>query len=130
MDALRRNNTWDIVTRPKDRAVVGSRWVLKVKLKADGSVEWYKARLIAKGFSQIPGTDFEETYPPVARFDSLRLLLALVTHNNWNVHRMDVKSAFLYGKLDRDIYTEIPDGFIEPQRYCLNVGTIDSVSEG
>lgn len=116
MDALRRNNTWDIVTRPKDRAVVGSRWVFKVKHRADGSVDRYKARLVAKGFSQIPGTDFEETYAPVARFDSLRLLLALAAHNNWNVHQMDVKSAFLYGKLDRDLYMEIPDGFKEPHK--------------
>ncbi|KAI1001189.1 hypothetical protein K3495_g7012 [Podosphaera aphanis] len=72
-----------------------------------------------QGFSQISGTEFDETYAPVARFDPLRLLLALAAHNNWNVHQMDVKSAFLYGKLDRDIYMEIPDGFKEPQKATI-----------
>ncbi|KAI1003447.1 hypothetical protein K3495_g4758 [Podosphaera aphanis] len=113
MDALRRSDTWSIVPRPNDRSIVGLRWVFKVKHNADGSIERYKARVVAKGFSQIPGTEFEETYSPVFRFDSLRLLLALAAHNNWDIVQMDVKSAFLYGKLDRDIYMEIPDGFKE-----------------
>ena len=113
MNALRRNETWTVVPRPNDRSIVGSRWVFKVKHDAEGSIERYKARVVAKGFSQIPGTDFEETYAPVVRFDSLRLLLALAAQNNWDVVQVDVRSAFLHGKLDRDIYIEIPDGFKE-----------------
>lgn len=83
MSALNKNHTWDAVTRPKDKNIVGSKWVFKIKHKADGSVDRYKARLVAKGFSQQPGTDYDETYAPVARYDSLRLLLALAAHNGW-----------------------------------------------
>ncbi|KAI0993872.1 hypothetical protein K3495_g14312 [Podosphaera aphanis] len=69
MDALNRNDTWEIVTRPRNRNVVGSKWVFKIKHKADGSIERYKARLVAKGFSPQPGTDYDDTYAPVARYD-------------------------------------------------------------
>ncbi|KAI0993801.1 hypothetical protein K3495_g14383 [Podosphaera aphanis] len=113
MNALHRNETWDVVPKPKDRNVVGSKWGFKIKHKADGSVDRYKARLVAKGFSQQPGTDYDDTYAPVARYDSLRLLLALSSHRGWTQRQMDVKSAFLYGKLDREIYMEIPDGYKE-----------------
>ncbi|KAI0992526.1 hypothetical protein K3495_g15659, partial [Podosphaera aphanis] len=119
MDALHRSKTWEVVSRPKDHNVVGSKWVFKVKYKADGSVERYKARLVAKGFSQQPGTDYDDTYAPVARYDSLRLLLALAAHNGWTPRQLDVKSAFLYGKLDRKIYMEIPDGYKEPGKCYL-----------
>ncbi|KAI1003570.1 Retrovirus-related Pol polyprotein from transposon TNT 1-94 [Podosphaera aphanis] len=119
MDALNRNDTWEIVTRPQNRNVVGSKWVFKIKHKADGSIERYKARLVAKGFSQQPGTDYDDTYAPVARYDLLRLLLALAAHERWKPRQLDVKSAFLYGKLDREIYMEIPDGFKEPGKCYL-----------
>lgn len=119
MDALHRNSTFEIVPRPKDRNIVGSKWVFKVKYKADGSIERYKARLVAKGFSQQPGTDYDETYAPVARYDSLRLLLALAAHNGWTPRQLDVKSAFLYGTLDREIYMEIPDGYKESGKCYL-----------
>lgn len=119
MDALNKNNTWEIVPRPKDRNIVGSRWVFKIKHKADGSLDRYKARLVAKGFSQQPGTDYDDTYAPVARYDSLRLLLALAAHKRWVPRQLDVKSAFLYGKLDREIYMEIPDGYKEPGKCYL-----------
>ena len=69
MSALKRNKTWQVVNRPVDRKVVGSKWVFKVKHKADGSVDRYKARLVAQGFSQQPGTDYDDTYAPVARYD-------------------------------------------------------------
>lgn len=82
-DALNRNKTWEVVPCPKDRNIVGSRWVFKIKHKADGLIERYKARLVAKGFSQQPGTGYDETYAPVARYDSLRLLLALAAHKGW-----------------------------------------------
>ncbi|KAI0993893.1 hypothetical protein K3495_g14291 [Podosphaera aphanis] len=108
-----------VPTSLSDHNVVGSKWVFKVKYKADGSVEQYKARLVAKGFSQQPGTDYDDTYAPVARYDSLRFLLAFEAHNGWTPRQLDVKSAFLYGKLDRKIYMEIPNGYKEPGKCYL-----------
>ena len=119
MNALNRNHTWDIVPRPQDQNIIGSKWVFKIKHNADGSVDRYKARLVAKGFSQQPGTDYDDTYAPVARYDSLRLLLALAAHNKWTPRQLDVKSEFLYGNLDRKIYMEIPDGYKEPDKCYL-----------
>ena len=107
MAALAKNETWSLVELPPGRKAVKSKWVFK--LKVDGR---YRARLVAKGFTQIPGIDFDETFSPVARFESLRLLLALAALEDWNIHQMDVKSAFLNGVLEEEIYMEQPTGFI------------------
>ena len=107
MDALSKNGTWELVDLPPSRKAVKSKWVFK--LKADGR---FRARLVAKGFTQVPGIDFDETFSPVARFESLRLLLALAALEDWEIHQMDVKSAFLNGVLDEEIYMEQPQGFI------------------
>ena len=107
MDALAKNGTWELPDLPTGRRDVKSKWVFK--LKADGR---YRARLVAKGFMQIPGIDFDETFSPVARFESLRMLLALAALEDWHIHSMDVKSAFLNGELDEEIYMEEPQGFI------------------
>jgi hypothetical protein len=118
LNALKRNHTWDVVTRPKDANVVKSKWVFKYKFTPDGTIKSHKAHLVAKGFSQIPGTDYDKTYAPVARYDSHRLLIALAAHHGWNLRQLDVKSAFLYGTLDRDIYMELPNGSREPSKVC------------
>ena len=107
LDALAKNKTWELVDLPAGRKAVKSKWVFK--LKNDGR---YRAHLVAKGFTQIPGIDYDETFSPVARFESLRLLLALATLEDWEIHQMDVKSAFLNGVLDEEIYMEQPIGFI------------------
>ena len=106
IDALSKNKTWELVDLPPGRKAVKSKWVFK--LKSDGR---YRTRLVAKGFTQIPGIDYDETFSPVARFESLRLLLALAALEDWEIHQMDVKSAFLNGMLDKEIYMEQPQGF-------------------
>ncbi|KAI1000133.1 hypothetical protein K3495_g8066 [Podosphaera aphanis] len=119
MVALNRNNTWGVVPRPKDHNVVGSKWVFKIKHKADDTVDRYKARLVAKDFSQQPGIDYDDTYAPIVRFESLRMLLALAAHNRWIPRQLDVKSAFLYGNLGQKIFLEIPDGYKELNKCYL-----------
>jgi len=104
---LDKNKTWELVDLSAGRKAVKLKWVFKHK--ADGR---YHARLVAKGFTQIPGLDYDETFSPVARFESLRLLLALAALEDWEVHQLDVKSAFLNGVLDKEIYMEQPQGFI------------------
>ena len=103
IDALAKNRTWDLVDLPTGRKAVKSKWVFK--RKADGR---FRARLVAKGFTQIQGIDYDETFSPVARFESLRLLLALAALSDWEIHQMDVKSAFLNGLLDEEIFMEQP----------------------
>jgi hypothetical protein len=95
IDTLAKNGTWELVDLPPGREAVKSKWVFK--LKADGR---YCAHLVAKGFTQIPGIDFDETFSPVTRFESLHMLLALAALEDWHIHQMDVKSAFLNGVLE------------------------------
>ena len=109
IDALHKNDTWELVDLPPGRKSIKSKWVFK--LKADGR---YCVRLVAKGFMQIPGIDYDETFSPVAHFESLQLLLALAMLEDWEIQQMDVKSAFLNGVLDKEIYMEQPQGFITP----------------
>jgi len=111
MESLQKNGTWEEVELPQGRKTVDSKWVFKVKQKADGSVDRYKARVVGKGFSQKFGTDYEETYAPVARYDSFRLLIAIAAYHQWIPQQMDVKSAFLYGILKEEIYMRLPEGY-------------------
>eukprot|EP00253_Pinus_taeda_P011785 PITA_11785 len=94
-DSIVRNSAWEIVPRPEGKSVVGSRWIYKVKQAADGSVEKYKARFVARGFSQIEGIDYEETFAPVARYSSIRTILAFSAQMGWHIHQLDVKIVFL-----------------------------------
>ena len=117
LSALAKNKTWELVPRPKDRKVIGCKWVYKVKRTPDGTPERYKARLCAKGFSQREGIDYNETFAPVVRYDSVRALLALAAQQNYEISQFDVKTAFLYGELDEEIYMAQPDGF-EGDKVC------------
>jgi len=103
-DSIVKNSAWEIVPRLEGKSVVGSRWIYKVKQVADGSVEKYKARFVARGFSQIEGIDYEETFAPVARYSSIRTILALSALMGWHIHQMDVKTVFLNGVIEEEVY--------------------------
>lgn len=114
--SLLENETWELVPPPEDTNIVGSRWVLKVKRDEDGSIDRFKARLVAQGYSQTKGVDYDEVFSPVARYTSIRTLLALGNAHDLEIHQMDVKTAFLNGSLDCDIYMSQPEGFVDPNR--------------
>uniref|UniRef100_A0AAV1TC62 Reverse transcriptase Ty1/copia-type domain-containing protein n=1 Tax=Peronospora matthiolae TaxID=2874970 RepID=A0AAV1TC62_9STRA len=112
-DSLQINDTWEIVPLPKGRKAIGCRWVFRVKENQDGEVERFKARLVAKGFSQKFGVDYEETFAPVAKFTSIRVVLSMAAKYGLMLHQMDVKTAFLNGSLNEDIYMDQPDGYLD-----------------
>ena len=113
LNSLKSNGTWELVKRPPNTNVVDSKWVLRIKKNAAGEIEKYKARLVARGFTQIYGVDYYETYAPVARLASFRIILALAARNDWPIHTFDFDSAYLNSKLDEDevIYMEQPPGY-------------------
>ncbi len=111
--SLLANDTWDLVPLPKGRKLVRCKWVYRTKYGPDGKVDKHKARLVAKGFSQVEGIDYTETFSPVAKMNFVCLVLSLAASFKWEVHQMDVKSAFLHGDLHEEIYMEQPIGFIQ-----------------
>ena len=112
MMSLKENDVWDLVKLPADKKTVGSKWVYKVKTGEDGSVQRYKARLVAQGFTQKYGADFDETFCPVVRQESLRLLMALSVQHGLVLHQVDVTTAFLNGTIDEEVYMQQPQGFV------------------
>uniref|UniRef100_A0A2N9J4G2 CCHC-type domain-containing protein n=1 Tax=Fagus sylvatica TaxID=28930 RepID=A0A2N9J4G2_FAGSY len=120
MDALEANETWDIVPLPTNQPVVGSKWVYSVKLKSDGSLDRYKARLVAQGFSQEYGIDYDETFAPVAKMTTVRTLIAISAIRDWDIFQMDVKNAFLNGDLSETVYMRPPPGssIASPHMVC------------
>ena len=105
------NYVWEVVPRPQDRSVVGSRWIYKIKYVADGSVEKCKARFVAKGYAQKGGIDYEETFSPVAKYTSIRTVISLAAQMGWEIHQMDVKTDFLNEVIEEEVYIEQPEGF-------------------
>ena len=103
---IEKNQTWKLVQRPQDRKVIGVKWVYRTKLNANRLVNKHKARLVVKGFAQIPGIDYIDTFAPVVRLDVIRLLLAIAAQLSWKVYQLDVKSAFLNGYLQEEIFVE------------------------
>ncbi|GJS05798.1 ribonuclease H-like domain, reverse transcriptase, RNA-dependent DNA polymerase [Tanacetum coccineum] len=113
LDSINRNNTWKLTSLPPGHKAIGLKWVFKTKRDADGKIIKHKARLVAKGYIQEHGIDFEEVFAPVARMETIRLLLAIAANNKWQVHHLDVKSAFLHGDLQEEVYVTQPEGFIK-----------------
>ena len=111
LDSIYKNGTWDLVPLPKDRKALPCKWVYKYKYTSDSASPKYKARLVAKGFKQEYGIDFDETFSPVVKMTTLRMLLSLAANQNLELVQMDVKTAFLHGDLDEDIYMEQPEGY-------------------
>ncbi|XP_017191781.2 retrovirus-related Pol polyprotein from transposon RE1 [Malus domestica] len=121
IDALHHQHTWSLVHLPLNKNLVGCKWVFKLKKNSDRTVARHKARLVAKGFSQEPGLDYGETFSPVVKPTTVRLVLALAAHFNWNVRQLDVKNAFLHGFLNEEVYMAQPPGFgdaAHPELVC------------
>ena len=109
--SIEKNDTWKLVILPKGHKAIGVKWVYKIKRNAKGEIEKHKARLVAKGYSQKAGIDYDEVFAPVARLETIRLIISLAAQNKWKIHQMDVKSAFLNGVLEEEVYIQQPSGY-------------------
>lgn len=119
-----KNKTWDLADLPKGAKAIGLKWIFKIKRNSDGSINKYKSRLVAKGYIQRHGVDFEEVFAPVARIETVRFIIALAASRGWRIHHLDVKTAFLHGDLKETVFLSQPEGFkvkgSEDKVYKLN----------
>ena len=114
VESILQNHTWELVDLPPCSKALGYKWIFKKKMKADGSIDKYKVRLVIKGYKQKEGLDYFDTYSPVTRISFIRMLIDIVAIHNLEIHQMDLKTAFLNGDFDEEIYMEQPEGFIVP----------------
>eukprot|EP00253_Pinus_taeda_P032732 PITA_32732 len=129
--SIMKNDVWEVVSRPEGKSVVTSIWLYKVKHAGDGSIEKFKVRFVARGFSQVEGVDYEETFTPVARYTSIRSIISIAAEMGWKIHQMDVKTAFLNGFIQEEVYIEQPQDFegigftkseVDPNLYFIVIG--------
>ena len=113
-ESLIKTNTWEVSTLPPGRKAIGSKWIYRVKYDSLGKVTKFKARLVAKGYSQIEGIDYGEIFSPVAKYDSIRMIIAIVASKRLLMHQMDVKTAFLNDILKEEVYLISPPGYELP----------------
>lgn len=118
LDALHKNKTWIIVDRPEGIRPIKNKWVFRLKLDSKGEIERFKARLVAKGYSQIANVDYQETYAPVASFNTVRILLAIASKTSMHLIQFDIKTAFLHGDLDEELFMEMPEGEEQEGKVC------------
>jgi hypothetical protein len=111
LDQIEKNQTWELVPRPEDKNVIGTKWIFKNKLNENGHIIKNKSILVCKGYAQVEGIDFEETFSPVARLEAIIMFLAFACFKNFKIYQMDVKSTFLNGTLEEEVYLEQPEGF-------------------
>ena len=111
LNQFERNNVWELVPNPEHQSIIGTKWVFRNKMDEFGVVVRNKARLVAQGYNQEEGIDFNETFAPVARLESIRMLLAYACHKDFILYQMDVKSAFLNGYIMEEVYVKHPHGF-------------------
>ena len=112
MDSIMENKTWKLVDLPPGSKPIGYKWIFKKKMKVDGTIDKFKARLVVKGFILKEGIDYFDTYAPVARISTIRVLIALASISKLQIHQMDVKTDFLNGELEEEIYMKQPEGFV------------------
>ena len=111
LEAFANNKTWELVSLPPGKKAVGCKWVFTVKQSPEGRIERYKTRLVAKGYSQTYGIDYDETFAPVAKMSTVQTLVSLAANEGWKLHQLDVKNAFLHGDLVEEVYMEVPQRF-------------------
>jgi hypothetical protein len=112
--ALMKNKTWTFVKPQPDRNVIDCKWVFKLKHQDDGSVERHKERLVAKGFKQHLGINYDDTFSPMVKHGTIRLVLSFVVSQGWSLHQLDVKNAFLHVILKEEMFMKLPLGFVDP----------------
>jgi hypothetical protein len=104
--SIMKNDVWEIVPRPEGKSMVTSRWLYKLKYVANGSIEKYKVRFVARGFSQVEGVDYNETFTLVARYTSIKAVISIAAEMGWKIHQMNVKTSFLNGLIQEEVYIE------------------------
>jgi hypothetical protein len=105
-ESILKNDVWEVVPRPQYKSIVTSKWIYKIKHATNGSVEKFKARFLARGFSQKEGIDYQDIFAPVSRYTSTRMIISLISFFYWKLHQLDVKISFLNGEVEKEVYIE------------------------